>query len=57
VAISIFTWLAFQLAAPIGSRLGKTGLNIVTRLMGLILAAISVEIIATGLKGLFPALQ
>jgi multiple antibiotic resistance protein len=57
VAISIFTWLVFQLAAPIGSRLGQTGLNIVTRLMGLILAAISVEIIATGLKGLFPALQ
>lgn len=45
------------LAAPfISERLGRTGINIATRIMGLILAAIAVEFIAGGLKSLFPAL-
>jgi multiple antibiotic resistance protein len=34
--------------------LGQTGINVITRIMGLIMAAIGVEIIAGGLKGLFP---
>jgi multiple antibiotic resistance protein len=42
----------------LGSRieqwLGRTGMNIVTRLMGLVSAAVAVEFIAAGLKGLFP---
>ena len=37
--------------------LGRTGLNIVNRLFGLLLAAIAVEIIATGLRHLFPGLM
>ena len=46
------------LAAPyIAKRLGKTGINIVTRIMGLILAAIAVEFITNGIKNLFPALN
>jgi multiple antibiotic resistance protein len=36
--------------------LGKTGMNIVTRIMGLILAAIGIEFIANGIMGLFPGL-
>ncbi|WP_300716640.1 MarC family protein, partial [Hydrogenophaga sp.] len=32
------------------------GINVMTRLMGLILAALSVEVMATGLVKLFPAL-
>src|SRR3546814_141776 len=47
-------WLALGLAVPIGRRLGKTGLNILNRLFGLLLAAIAVEIIAGGLRALFP---
>jgi multiple antibiotic resistance protein len=47
-------WLALVAAAPIGGRLGQTGLNILNRLFGLLLAAIAVEIIANGLRGLFP---
>lgn len=44
-------------AAPyISERLGKTGINIVTRIMGLILAAVAVEFIAGGLRELFPVL-
>lgn len=37
------------LSKPIGQRLGATGLNIATRIMGLILAAISVKFILEGI--------
>jgi MarC family membrane protein len=48
--------LALYLANGIGTALGKTGINIVTRLMGLILAAIAVEFIAAGVSHLLPGL-
>jgi multiple antibiotic resistance protein len=50
------TALAFRLASPTARLLGKTGINVVTRLMGLIMAAVGVEFIANGLKQLFPVL-
>ncbi len=37
--------------------LGKTGINVMTRLMGLILAALAVEVMANGLGKLFPILE
>ena len=36
--------------------LGQTGIDIMTRLMGLILAALAVELLADGLQKLFPLL-
>jgi multiple antibiotic resistance protein len=54
VALSV--WLSFRAAPIIAGRLGKTGIHVVTRLMGLIIAAISVEMIAAGLGKLFPGL-
>jgi multiple antibiotic resistance protein len=45
-----------SLADRIGSRLGRTGLNIATRLLGLALAAIAIEMMAAGLKELLPGL-
>ena len=57
VALVAFTvWLAFRAAPAIARRLGKTGIHVVTRLMGLIIAAISIEMIAGGLGKLFPGL-
>jgi multiple antibiotic resistance protein len=41
----------------IASKLGKTGINVVTRIMGLIMAAIGIEFIANGSKQLFPGLS
>ncbi len=45
-----------RLSPWMAERLGGTGINIFTRIMGLILAAIAVEFIANGLMGLFPIL-
>ncbi|MET0544079.1 MAG: MarC family protein [Variovorax sp.] len=54
--IALATAGAFSLAEPIARVLGKTGINIMTRLMGLILAALAVEVMADGLGKLFPML-
>jgi multiple antibiotic resistance protein len=56
VVIGLATALCFALADPIARVLGKTGINVMTRLMGLILAALAVEVMALGLTKLFPAL-
>ena len=56
VVIGLATALCFALAGPIARVLGKTGINVMTRLMGLILAALAVEVMADGLHKLFPGL-
>lgn len=57
IAVAIITWIMLRLSIVISRKLGQTGLNNVTRLMGLILAAIAVEFIAGGLILLFPGLK
>ena len=44
------------LATPLSRLMGKTGINVATRIMALIVAAIGVNFIVTGIKNLFPAL-
>ncbi len=56
IVIGVATALCFSLAGPIARVLGKTGINVMTRLMGLILAALAVEVMSEGLLKLFPAL-
>ena len=56
VVIALATALCFSLAQPIARILGKTGINVMTRLMGLILAALAVEVMSDGLVKLFPIL-
>ena len=56
VVIGLAAFLALSTAGRIARLLGKTGINVMTRLMGLILAALAVEIMADGLVKLFPAL-
>lgn len=56
VVVGLATALCFALADPISRALGRTGINVMTRLMGLILAALAVEVMAVGLLKLFPGL-
>lgn len=54
--LSLLLWLVLRLSPYLSRHISATGINIFTRIMGLILAAIAVEFIANGLKGLFPSL-
>ena len=56
VVVGVATFVAFSLAERIAKLLGSTGINVMTRLMGLLLAAVAVEIMADGLMKLFPIL-
>ena len=56
VVIGLAVWAAFSMSGTIARALGKTGINVMTRLMGLILAAIAVEVMSDGLIKLFPIL-
>ena len=56
LVIGLATWLALSAAGRIGRFMGQTGINVMTRLMGLILAAMAVELLADGLVKLFPVL-
>ena len=55
-SVCLILLIVLRMAATIGRKLGQTGLNIINRLFGLVLAAIAVEIMANGLKQLFPIL-
>ncbi|MCF6148488.1 MAG: NAAT family transporter [Candidatus Kuenenia sp.] len=53
----ILLWTVLRLASSIGKALGPIGLNILHRLFGLILTSIAIEIMANGLRELFPVLS
>lgn len=50
---AIFGFVMFY-ATRIGKMIGVNGINIVTRIMGLVLAAIAMSMITSGLKDIFP---
>ena len=56
VVIGLVTYITFSASGRIAHALGRTGINVMTRLMGLILAAMAVELLADGLVKLFPVL-
>ena len=56
VVIALAIWIAFGLAGRIARVVGRTGINVMTRLMGLLLAALAVEVMSDGLVKLFPVL-
>ncbi|MBP6121431.1 MULTISPECIES: YchE family NAAT transporter [Providencia] len=49
-------WLLFRSASLLVRYLGQTGINVVTRIMGLLLMSLGIEFIVTGVKSLFPGL-
>jgi multiple antibiotic resistance protein len=54
---TVLTMLTLWLAMPINRLLGRTGINVATRVMALIVASIGINFIVTGLKNQFPVLQ
>ncbi|MCW8346721.1 MULTISPECIES: YchE family NAAT transporter [Vibrio] len=59
ITIALFalcSWLLFRSAPLIVRFLGQTGINVITRIMGLILGALGIEFMANGLRALFPGL-
>ena len=55
--LTLVLWGVLRFASRVGKLFGPLGLNILTRLFGLVLTAIAVEIIANGLRDLFPVLR
>lgn len=59
VAIGIFAlccWVLFRSAPLIVRFLGQTGINVITRIMGILLMALGIEFVAVGVRNLFPGL-
>ena len=54
--VCVVSWAALSRANAIAARLSLTALNIATRILGLLLAAMAVQTMAEGLKELLPVL-
>ena len=54
--VCALTWITLSLAERIGVAMSTTGLNVATRILGLLLAALAIQTMAEGLKQLFPGL-
>ena len=54
--IALVSYAALRAAAPLSRMLGQTGINIVNRVMGMLIAALAVEIFVDGISRLFPQL-
>ncbi|KEA53594.1 MULTISPECIES: YchE family NAAT transporter [Mangrovibacter] len=59
LSIALFAvccWFIFRLAPWLVRFLGQTGINVITRIMGLLLMSLGIEFIVTGVRALFPGL-
>lgn len=57
VVIALIIKIILSYAEKIGERLGQLGLNVMTRIMGLILMSMSIEMFASGIKDILPILK
>jgi multiple antibiotic resistance protein len=55
-AVCVLSWVTLRAAHRVAERMGTTGLNVATRILGLLLAAMAVQTMAVGMKQLFPGL-
>ena len=51
LSVLALNMVLFMLAGPLSRALGRTGTMVVTRLLGMLLAALSVQFIIDGLRG------
>jgi multiple antibiotic resistance protein len=54
--VCVLSWGVLRAAGVVARAMGTTGLNIATRILGLLLAAMAVQTMAGGLRELFPGL-
>ncbi len=55
VVASAITYGSLRMALPVGKLLGPTGINVLTRLAGILVSAIALQMILSGLAETFPA--
>ncbi len=56
IVFALGTWVLFRSAPVLVRFLGQTGINVITRIMGLILGALGIEFIINGVRAAFPGL-
>ncbi|HLT25780.1 MAG TPA: MarC family protein, partial [Zeimonas sp.] len=54
--VCVLAWLVLSNAHRIATRVSLTAMNVATRILGLLLAAMAVQIMAQGLRELLPGL-
>jgi multiple antibiotic resistance protein len=57
VFVGLLTWVVFSMASRTQKLFSANALSVLERITGFLLAAIAVEMMATGLKGIFPLLS
>ena len=57
VVIGAITWACLGSATRVANRLGKSGVDVATKIFGLLLVAMGVEFVAVGLRTLWPGLM
>ncbi|MCM1512849.1 MAG: MarC family protein [Oxalobacter formigenes] len=57
LAAGLATWLCFRIASRGGGRLPVSMLKVIERLAGFLLTAVAVEMMASGMKAMFPPLS
>lgn len=55
--VGLSCWIIFHSAGQVGTGISRSMINLVERVGGFILAAMAIEMMATGLRALFPALN
>jgi multiple antibiotic resistance protein len=53
LGVVALTFVLFQLVGPLERLLGTTGINVVTRLLGMLLAALSVQFVLDGVAAIW----
>lgn len=56
ILVGVSCWITFRMAAGAQRKIRQSSLDVVEKIAGFILSAIAIEMIATGLRGLFPVL-